>query len=266
MLLDKIVEKFCNSNIETWECNDSIFDDDFNPQCIFSYGILLQLLNKILRTYPTASSLLLLFKSRKLKHFSSFSDFLVRKIYPIGFLKWAKHDPANPNQNPPEKFQEKWRITDIRDTKGESPRTEDTQLYRVSWEKNLDWESTIVENMRTLIDFNIFMNPQEKKIKLEIKKHLIAALIEKTSKVSWPLTLRDVTILSTNLILLRKLLTVSEPSHPLCYNKENVCHTIKELKSSNKIFRIVSELMRCINPLSPESEIVDPLLIPLIGT
>ena len=33
--------------------------------------------------------------------------------------------------------------------------------------------------MRTLIDFNIFMNPQEKKIKLEIKKHLIAALIEK---------------------------------------------------------------------------------------
>mmetsp|Transcript_1347 Transcript_1347/g.1482 ORF Transcript_1347/g.1482 Transcript_1347/m.1482 type:complete len:500 (-) Transcript_1347:231-1730(-) len=118
--------------------------------------------------------------------------------------------------------------------------------------------------MRTLVGFNIFTTPQEKKIKLEIKRHTISGLIEKLSKNSTTVNLRSIVALCTSLILLRKLLSTDDNIQTLFYNKENVAHTIKELKADNKIFKALAELMKSTNPLSPEAEVINPLLVPLI--
>lgn len=108
------------------------------------------------------------------------------------------------------------------------------------------------------------MTPQEKKVKLESKKHLISGLLEKTQKIATSNTLKSVINLATSLILLRKLLSESESGSPLYYNKDNVCHTIKELKVNNKLFKILGDMMKTITPLSAEAEVLDPLLLPLV--
>lgn len=43
-----------------------------------------------------------------------------------------------------------------------------------------------------------------------------------------------------------------------------MCHTIAKFKSESKVFKILSDLIRNMNPLSRSSDIIDPLLIPLV--
>ena len=187
---------------------------------------------------------------------------MVRKIYPLGFIKWSKYDPEDELDN--WKLEEIWKQCDFKDTKLDPTVREGDKLYRVAFERNTDWEWTIVESMRTLVGFNIFMNPQEKKIKLEIKKYVISGLIDKLNNNSGPATLKSVTALWTSLILVRKLLSVDENTQILMYNKENVMNTIKDLKADGKVFKALADLMKTLNPLSVEAQIINPLLVPLL--
>lgn len=85
----------------------------------------------------------------------------------MGFIKWAKHDAETELDR--SKLEEIWKQCDFKDTKLDPTVREGDKLYRVAFERSVDWESTIVRSMRTLVGFNVFMSPQEKKIKLEIK-------------------------------------------------------------------------------------------------
>ena len=224
---------------------------------------MLNILTVTLRTYPSTASILSLFKHKKLNQFTSFVDFLIRKIYPIGFTKWNKLDNKK-GEVKLHRLEEKWHISQIKDTKPDPNSNQDNKYFAVRWDRNMDWEAIIVDNMRTLIDYNVFMSPQEKKVKLDIKKHLINGLLEKTLKLVGPSNLRDLVSLCTSLIMLKKLLSPSDYMQPLYYNDENVLHTIKELKTNNQIFKILSDLMKTINPISSEAEILDDILLPLI--
>ena len=261
-LMEKIVDKFCNCNFENWTMNPKKEDKFFNAQCIFSYDDLLQILNKIIRTFPSTASLVVLFKTKKLKQFTAFSEFLVLKIYPMGFLNWSYYNESK--QPKLDVYEEAWTQYDSKDQKFELKPEDNQTKYRVKWTRNPAWESTIVENMRTLIEFNVFMTPQEKKIKSEIKKHFINALLDKAAKCTSLCNLKMASSLSSSLVLLRKLLFFDQSKEPLMYNKENVGQTITKLKSSNKIFKILSELLKSSHPLSAASDIINPLLIPLV--
>jgi len=229
---------------------------------VFSYEDLLQILNKIIRTFPSTASLVSLFKSKRLKQFSAFSEFLVLKIYTMGFLNWSYY---NESKKPKlDLFEEVWTQYDSKDLKVELKPEDNQTKFRVKWERKQEWENIIVESMRTLIDFNIFMTPQEKKIKLDIKKYFINAILDKASKSSSLTNLKMISSLASSLILLRKLLFIDDEKSPLVYNKENVCHTISKLKSNSRIFKILGELLKNIHPLSSAADILSPLLIPLI--
>ena len=106
MILDKIVDKYINKNIENWEEPKKEDEHLFISQCVFSYSTLISILTKIIATYPSTTSLLMLFKSKKLRQFPSFTDFLVRLIYPIGFQKWVKYDEDKHKDR--NKLQELW--------------------------------------------------------------------------------------------------------------------------------------------------------------
>ena len=203
-----------------------------------------------------------MFKPKKLNQFTSFVDFLIRKIYPIGYTKWNILD--NKEDLKLGRLEEKWHISQIKDTNNDPNSIKDNKYFTVKWDRSMDWEAIIIDNMRTLIDYNVFMSPQEKKVKLDIKKHLINGLLEKTIKLAGPNNLRDIVSLCTSLIMLKKLLSPSDFMQPLYYNEENVLHTIKELKTNNQIFKILSDLMKSINPISTEAEILDDILVPLI--
>jgi hypothetical protein len=219
MIMDKIVDKFCAGDLENWSHPASGVDIGFGSQYLFSYASLLTVLNKIVKAYPSTASLILLFKSNRLIHFSSFVDFLVRKIYPIGFLRWLKK--TNQNDYKLEKLEEFWKRSHMKDTKIATEEDNDTNNYIVTWDRNVEWESIILENVKTLIEINIFMSPQEKKLKLDIKKYLISGLIDKTLKLS-PFGLKNVVALCTSLILLPKLLTTCDSKHPSQTTKDDV--------------------------------------------
>lgn len=85
--------------------------------------------NKIVRTYPSTASLVLLFKSNKLKHFSSFTDFLVKKIFPVGFIKWTRYNAADKPE--PGRLEECWKQREFKDAKTDPLAREDDKLYRV---------------------------------------------------------------------------------------------------------------------------------------
>jgi len=193
LIMDKIVDKFCDGNFENWIPSNTLYDKDFESQSIYSYSILLNILNKIIRTYPSTASLIALFKSKKLKNFKSFIDFLVKKIYPLGFLKWMKCDINNDLKL--NKLEEIWKKSNIKGVKND-PKTENNEpSYRVSWDKNIEWENIIVNNMRTFIDYNVYMSHQEKKVKLELKRQFISALLEKLNKISNHSSLKSVAVL-----------------------------------------------------------------------
>ena len=86
----------------------------------------------------------------------------------MGFITWSYYNPAKDAELGPQ--EEVWTRYDSGGPKHESKPDEKHVRYRVKWSRNSEWENIISENMKTLIDFNCLMTPQEKKIKLEIKK------------------------------------------------------------------------------------------------
>ena len=187
-IIDKIIDKFMAGNFENWEIKNEEEELDFDPQYIFSYDDLLQILNKIIRTFPSTACMLVLFNSKRLKNFNNFCEFLVSMIYPMGFITWRA--PGSTHRDELGKFEDFW----SKDFKPSGIK------YRVRWSRNSDWENMIVENMRTLIDFNCFMSPGEKKIKIEIKRRIIQAVCDKASNSVQASNLKMINSLATSLI------------------------------------------------------------------
>jgi hypothetical protein len=137
--------------------------------------------------------------------------------------------------------------------------------FHVVFEKNPSWEKVMEENIRTLVFYNIFMTPQEKKIKLKLKEQILSNLFDKNKSCPNYFNLINLSTMATSLLILKSLLTEAEVGTSLFYNKENIAHSIKYLTPSSTIFKVLSEFLRFLNPLSPEAEILSPLLLQLLS-
>lgn len=93
---------------------------------------------------------------------------------------------------------------------------------------------------------------------------MISGLIERLYTGSRPATLKSVTALCTSLILVRKLLSADDSTQALLYNKANAVSTIRDLKADGRVFKALADLMKTLNPLAVEGNIIHPLLVPLL--
>lgn len=64
ILMDKIVDKYCSCNFEVWVDAKGTKNGKAESQSVYTYAVLLDTLSKIVRTFPSTASLIMLFKSK----------------------------------------------------------------------------------------------------------------------------------------------------------------------------------------------------------
>lgn len=64
ILMDKMVDKYCSCNFENWTDAKDSKTGPADSQCIYTYAVLMDTLSKIVKTFPSTASLIMLFKSK----------------------------------------------------------------------------------------------------------------------------------------------------------------------------------------------------------
>ena len=64
ILMDKIVDKYCSCNFEVWVDTKGTKNGKAESQSVYTYAVLLDTLSKIVRTFLSTASLIMLFKSK----------------------------------------------------------------------------------------------------------------------------------------------------------------------------------------------------------